>query len=416
MKRERVDLDHRVLQCFRIGRLTQVCHLPVIAGDSIEISMNGFLRLNPLRRPLAFDLKVDMWGFFNPYRWTYDGFLEEIETQTDGTATTFPANTAGDHVPALLMNCGAHSHPSHRFADYLRVYNQYFKPPDNVDAAGTVFLGELERLFGVTVAPLKTGWTTFGPEQFVNVASESIDSVNSFNVSLVNLTRQRWEEDQLREWTGQRLQDIYKRQYGARIPREVIQEPIFLGGHSRWLSSHDVDGQSGAELGSVVGKVVAPLRWRMPRRFQGEHGTIQVVMVVRPHPVFNRACHYLDRPANFRLFDARMAPPEAVVKKPENQTAWDWFWDGDNAVNMQTQPYLQWYRTHPSFSSSLLEEEDTGWEGRATPLSYADSKKVPSYDDVFQSLAGGHGKVIFNTSVMANRVIGDPMQSVLSKR
>ena len=71
MPRSKFDLTHFLVNQGKIGHIQCLDRIPVIAGESLDIKINGILRLASLRRPLAFDAKVDMFAFYVPHRHIY---------------------------------------------------------------------------------------------------------------------------------------------------------------------------------------------------------------------------------------------------------------------------------------------------------------------------------------------------------
>ena len=66
-----VDLSNLTFGTGMVGRLRTLNVLPVMAGDSIEIDMQGIFKMNPFRRPLQTDVKADVVSFFVPHRHVY---------------------------------------------------------------------------------------------------------------------------------------------------------------------------------------------------------------------------------------------------------------------------------------------------------------------------------------------------------
>ena len=82
-RRESFGLDHKVIQTLKLGRLTGVSRIPVVAGDSISFSTSMFVRMNNLRRAVPFDLRTDIYGFFVPYRFTYPSLYQALQAGRD---------------------------------------------------------------------------------------------------------------------------------------------------------------------------------------------------------------------------------------------------------------------------------------------------------------------------------------------
>lgn len=432
------DLSHKVIQLLRVGRLQTIMRIPVLAGDSLSGSVSAFIRMNNLRRAVPFDLRADIWGFFVPYRFEYENLHDTLQAERDATSTEVPSLTLADHIPAVLVNGAAtQTIPKHLVTDYLRVWAHYFRDPhdgndpDAVPAdttlnrayqtgAGTdddphVF--HPEPRFGVRIGALKTFHSAMmqKPPRTESIPIDVVDaSANSYalNVTKIPGAMAQWRQDTVQDWTAARFEDLHKALFGVSPPVELEKVPDYLGCSKRWLSSIDIDGTAGAELGDVVGKLTGAVTWKLPRKFFREHGTLWVMMGLRPHPVFTQAKHYLDNVSRFREFNSLWGTPVGAKELPRQVDLGDIFWDGGSSVTAGYMPSQQFYRTHPSYSHIDMSETDTGWEGRSTPTTGREMQYNPSYDDVFATLRGGHGKVFCLNRVQARRLVPDSMESI----
>ena len=422
------DLSHKVMQAMKIGRLTTVCRIPTLPGDSLSGRVDVFFRANPLRRPVPFDLRLDLLGFWQPYRWTYPtiySFNTNWQEVTAPTSAISEVTTKG-HIDALLLNTGALSGakvPAHLVYDYTRIYNHYFKEPHQTDVANTVLDGTDNDTnhYGMPVGNIEdyqssTNLTTtpggsgerLEPIDVINASTNSY----ALDVSELGHTIAEWRQGRVEQWMGVRFEEEFAAFFGTRPPAEVAKVPEFLGRSSKWLSSHDIDGTSGDQFGSAIGKMTGYASWRMPRKFFREHGTLFVLACARPRVVWQNARHLLDLSSDFRNGALRNAVPANAAQLPDAMNLSRLFWDGKSGVAAGYHPALQHYRCHPSYVSSILDSANAGWEGRATPATSAPTRYVPNYDDVFATAQGGHGLMVCDNSISARRVVPEPSESV----
>jgi hypothetical protein len=111
-----VDLSHFDFNSGAIGSLQTLCALPVVAGDGIELAMEGLFRLSPLRRNMVVDCQIDCFAFFVPHRHVYGqqwiDFIKEGVKENE----TFPTDTSprglsylgseiltGEVIPRLIV-------------------------------------------------------------------------------------------------------------------------------------------------------------------------------------------------------------------------------------------------------------------------------------------------------------------------
>ena len=85
MKREMVDLTNLAFGMGKMGRLTTLNMVPVVAGDSISLDVGGLMRFTPLRRQLVQDAQVDILTCFVPHRHIYSNWETFVTQGQDET-------------------------------------------------------------------------------------------------------------------------------------------------------------------------------------------------------------------------------------------------------------------------------------------------------------------------------------------
>lgn len=225
------------------------------------------------------------------------------------------------------------------------------------------------------------------------------------------MPRAQFRARQAQEYYGKRFEEVHKLLWSTSPPREIATVPEFLGRSIRWLSGHDIAGTAGPQLGEVVGKMIGGIKYRIPRKFYNEHGTLYVFAALRPRPMYRFEQQFLDRVANWS-YENVMAPPEAGIEEPHDVLEADLFSDRNGNTVLGKHPALTHFREHPNFQNSILDEEDDGWVARGTPGN-GDTRYMSNYDDIFQTLAGGHGKIFVMNQFHAQRPIRPAVDSVM---
>ena len=132
--REQVSLNHKVIQLIKLGRLQTVTRIPTLPGDSLNGHINVFIRFNPLRRPIPFDCRVQMFCFWNPYRWTYPQWYGNAFMNRDFSSANVTTITPKVPLPVFLLNNPPDRKiPEHIAEDYVRIYNHFFLDPHDRD-------------------------------------------------------------------------------------------------------------------------------------------------------------------------------------------------------------------------------------------------------------------------------------------
>ena len=65
------DLTHEVFSCGKVGRLMTLSKIPIVAGDSVSVNMQGNVQMAPLQKQLVTNARFDLFAFFVPHRHVY---------------------------------------------------------------------------------------------------------------------------------------------------------------------------------------------------------------------------------------------------------------------------------------------------------------------------------------------------------
>ena len=153
------DLSHLSYMTGKIGRLQTISAIPVMAGDSMSVSVNGIMRMSPLRRDMVMDAKVDLFGFFVPYRHVYSNWVDlmkEGAREDEALAT----DTVSLAIHCLGQSKVSGTTPRWLTRGYLKIWKRYFRLPDDssndaVDDGTFSTLGD-HRRYGYPCARLKS--------------------------------------------------------------------------------------------------------------------------------------------------------------------------------------------------------------------------------------------------------------------
>jgi len=379
--RERCDLSNQYLTCGDIGRLMGFGRFPVIGCDSFETDSMVQIRLGQLRRPLTVDIKVDLFAFYCPYRYTYgDDWVEYI--RDGGVETvTFPTLT-GATQPWLGTN--KTTIPKHIFADGVSIFNNYFKDPSEPDFSDAIVFpdGTNARVAGPLCYHLKT-WGT-AQSFLAEATSPEFDApVVSGDVSIFDIqtAAMKARQKQYRDYFSSRYVEIMKGISGMDVSDYTDNRPEFLWRETQWCSGYDINGTSGAQFGQSTGKAVAEVRFRMPRRAFPEHGTLYFFALLRMPPVFDEMVHYLD---NFNRPFEDVVPGSGEL--PPRELLFSDVFNDVSSNSMGFVPSYEWYRSHPSFVHPQFTKVDTGWQFLGKPGTPLQAIQCGNYGDMFATV------------------------------
>jgi len=358
--RQYYNLDHQSHHCGEIGRLMTLSTIPVVAGDSIDIDYNGIFSLSTLRRPLYMDCKVDLFIFYQPYRHIYSNWTDFLLQGIDeginlGTVTTDA--TAGLKCTGFPFKTGQ-TIPTWASAGYVNIWNNYFRHPADGNLHATTWLdsgggaSDKDRLTGLLCCNLKKMWNT-AMETEVAAADYQWATGGTMDLIVDAQQRARFQTERMREWfapaNSGRYRDALKAVWDTYVNVDADQRPTLLARSENWLSGQEVNGTDAATLGSSAGKSQAICSIKMPPKLFYEHGTINVMALLRFPPTVLGEIHYLATEAcaepTYQEISgdptvARSEPPLALDLREIHNDA--------TLADAGMIPYYQWYREHPS--------------------------------------------------------------------
>jgi len=352
MPRNVFDLSHFSFQCGDIGRLQTLSCIPVVAGDSLSIDLQGVFRLSPLRRNLTVDCIIDLFAFYVPFRHIYgQNWIDFIKQGTD-EAITFSTVTISS--PNAIGYFGAPKQsgtvPLWLTASYNRIWNRYFRVPSDTTSilADTALIsGQNGKDFGELCARPKVIWST-GIESTLDTSDHEID-VSGSVMDILDLARlkARYRSEQTRDWFATRYNDLLKNVFGSGVNTDADERPTLIMRKTQYMSGYDVDGTDDASLGSYSGKAASVASMRVPRRFCPEHGTIWVMALLRFPTIHEDEIGYLHQVSQPTYLEIAGDPQLMSMEEPAEYDV-NQFFTSSSSQDLGHMPYGQWWRYQPS--------------------------------------------------------------------
>jgi len=411
-QRSPVDLSHFCFQKGQIGNLQTLAAIPVYAGDSVSVNIEGIWRLSPLRRNLIVDAHVDMFAFYVPHRHIYgEDWIQFIK---DGKSSTFQFPTVDTPTGAVLEYLGM-THNANKTlplwlpAAYNRIWNRYFRSPsdDQRLRADDYLTGDgNERSNGFLCGYLPQPWST-GVILGVSETEREVPVVlDTFDIVDLNRVQAEYKTEVDRTYFGERYNDILNTTWGATVNTDADERPTLCAHKVWWLSGYDVDATDDAALGSYSGKSAGVGQFTMPRKYFAEHGSLWLMSLMRFPNIHTEERHFLmNNPSPSYLewgADASLVAAEPPIPLIQSD-----FFNVDTGAQYGFGPFGQWYRYHTNRvhsdykvldGFSFLDEDMTSHDR----VSYHNSGE---YDDVFQTTQLGHWQANARIGVKAQRTV-----------
>ena len=427
MSRNMFDLSHAAARVGKIGRVQTVSILPVCAGDSLEISLAGFLRLSPLRRAMILDAQYDIHCFFVPHRHVYgDDWIDFISEGVDETVSFSSSSTLeAVDVPVYLKRDLATTVPLWAVVGLNNIWSRYYRDPrDDLDIDGVdwgpAHTGQTgrptnwtlmdnsayeARQYGYKVGRLESMSSDLNAFSNLEDADREVDVSGAqgsevFDIVDLERVKMRYRSEVERDWFNRRYTDILGATWGTGVNIDADQRPELLYSHKGYCSGVDIDATDDAGLGRLLGKASARVGFSMPRRFFNEHGVVWVLMCVRMPPIFSNEQHYLLKKANPSYKELAGDAKIMAAEPPVSLLDGDIFADG-GSNNLGLMPFGDYWRRHPANVHPLFDKvQGYGFVENSPSDKYSALYEDPDeWDDMFQSSPLKHWNLIAQVGV-----------------
>lgn len=389
MHRNTFDLGHLSHICGHIGRLQTVSVIPVEAGASLEINLDGIARLAPNRKEIVSECQVDICAFFVPHRIVYgQSWIDLIKAGPDGSPSFTGIAIAAAYRTAPYLTLPTTNATINRtlLEGYNRIfYNYYAVPslpynPDNPAGANTDFQwfptteagADNTRLYGRLAARLPhvlnggnmvdasgiPGWET----QNLTAADSQVPiSGGVLDIKDLAQIQSRFRSEAEAAWFTHFYQDVMQKKWGTQVGPDTDPSnlrPHMLMRSTSMMSGTDIDGTDDATMGTFQGKTLDRVGFNMPRKYFEEHGFVFVLALLRYPLVHTREVHPILQQSNFTYDDIVADPERWSNLQPIQFDPGKWLAGGSSwtPVNTVLEPYgqhlrFQPNRVHPNFQS-----------------------------------------------------------------
>jgi Capsid protein (F protein). len=445
MNRETYDLSHYAHLAGKLGRLQTITVHPVVAGDSLEISASGIIRLAPLRKEVVSESQVDICAFYVPHRHIYDDWNTYIQVgrqPIDGgvalTDNAFATSAGARDLSYLTLDYAAATIPRYVIQGYNQIWDRYFRVPSlprdateltypNTDSADHQDWRKYGRRCSRLPHPVNDGiriddgaLTDQPWRELTNANAQVATSAGDLDIRSLAYVQAQYEMELETAFFTEFYKDVLEKRWGTSVNIDADQRPEFLFRKTFMMSGHDVDGADDASLGQVIGKTVAEVNFNMPRKFFNEHGAVWVVALVR-HPFVHvgeiNSLVYDAQEQNTNLF---MANPSMVQNTPPaSYRVADWLappWGSSTISVTEVKPYGQQYR----LKQNRVHKNYADIEGYPflaqviNDLESASYYQTGDYDDIFQTSQLGHWQAHLKIGMQSHRVVAPASSSVFT--
>ena len=352
--RNAYDLSHFSFSLGAIGSLQTLSVVPIVAGDSMQLDLQGVFRLSPLRRNLTVDAQIDLFAFFVPYRHVYGSNWTDFILQGYDESVTLGGTTITDNIFCCGTANLTGTVPTWSIAGYAQIWNRYFRDPTDASTKADDYLKDLlstddRRIYGEPCCYLPNLWNT-GVTSELTTADYELASATEFDVRDLSLLKGRLKTEIMREQFGQRYNDVMRTSWGTSVSIDADQRPQLVMRNTVSLSGYDVDTTDSAGVGTWAGKSAGYASLKFPWKLFPEHGTLWIMSLVRFPTIHAFENHYLHSLAE-PTYQQIAGDSELIARSaPVELTPADIFYNSADATSLGRTPHSQWYRMHPNYA------------------------------------------------------------------
>lgn len=451
------DLSHIIHVAGHIGRLQTLCVIPVIAGDSLSLNLNGIFRLAPTRKEIVSECMIDICAFFVPHRHVYP--IEWPKVVAEGLQnvsglTAGPSADVGSRDPFYLgvKTVGAIVNKFLVYG-YNEIYRRYFAVPTTNQNGTFVFTNTTfypngstvgihedfinTRKYGMRAARLphilngailvnQTNAGGFNRNQTIADYGVQIpQDTPSAGIALLDIRdlkaiQSRYRSTQEQNWFAQFYNDVIRKKWNTgALNTDADPRPTYLGRDTHFVSGTDVNGTDDATLGTYVGKTLDRVQFNMPRRYMPEHGCVWVMMLPRFPLIHTDEQHPTLVNSGIDLKILQGDPKVWEGEKPIAFNPGNWMAGGSiYTPNIQAaqQPYGQELRYQPNRVHPVFKQIPgypfTTWD-TATPYDWYYYKNN-EFGDVFQTSQIGQWQSHIRAQITKQSVIPGASGSIMA--
>jgi hypothetical protein len=235
-----------VIKTGKIGRVNVLRQQIIAPGERIDTRITGRCMLEDLRERETLRINAHIATFITPIRWLDTNWVNYVKEGPDTATslTTETTNNLGKFGIGSQAAAGTVTFPSFFKKAALRVYNEWYKWPEDADVTTWNEDGEI-------AVPLQHTWSRARYDATPDDTGDyTVGSATNFDVrDLANIQarfRSAMERDVL---SYNRYIEIHKEMFDADGTREADQVPIMVDQQSLSVNPRELPAQDAAGLG-----------------------------------------------------------------------------------------------------------------------------------------------------------------------
>jgi hypothetical protein len=269
-----------VLKTGKIGRVNILRQQLLAPGEMIDARITGDVKMTALRERESLRINGHLATFLTPLRWLDSNWTDYIKEGPDSGSGY--ATESQNHLAALgigAVDTGI-SMPSFWKQSALRVYNEWYKWPEDADA--TTWDNDGEK-----AVPLQAAWNRCRYNIDPNDSNDyTVASVNDFDVRDLAEVQAKFRSGIERDVLSyNRYMELIKEMFNADGSREVDQVPMMIDQTEVGVRPREIPATDSAGLGDWQSVYDFEVNHDIPGITAPEHCVLTYVLLMRFAPV-----------------------------------------------------------------------------------------------------------------------------------
>ncbi len=399
------------LKTGKIGKVNCLRQQIMMPGERINIDIKGSCRLESLRERDVMRINAHLGVFMTPLRWLWSDFPDFVKQGPD-TAITPDTITTTPGINYDSLGVGSHDTTGTNdmlkfwFDSYLRVFNEWYKWPEDADLTSV-------NVDGNTAVPLSKAWSRLRLDATPDdTADYTIDASNpTIDVRELAEIQAKFRGAMKRDVLSfGRWMELVSEVYKGKGSREVDQIPILIDQIGVGVNPREIPATDGASLGQWQSLYDFQIDHQIRGVTAPEHCILTYMLTVRFASVVEGHSPMTDPNLDWHILTAD--PEFLSVAQPVIVGA-DEMFHQSGAQDLGFLPAGWQWRTDHDIIGSRIEARDS-FPMMETPTTYANSKVATNIKPAFRSQALGDYLVDVFIKESSTQPIGDSMDSYMS--
>ena len=252
------------LKTGKIGYVNCIRQQIMLPGERINANLQGSVRLETMRERDVMRINAHLGVFMTPLRWLWDSFNNYVKEGPDSTKVP-PTLSRDDLARYGVGSKNPTADPVYQWFEdsYHRVYNEWYKHPEDTDISGEIGVD------GAPAVPLQSHWTRLRYDNNPDDTDDyTVTAGSTFNVQTLSEVQGKYRAAVKRDILSfNRWMELSKEMFNSVGDREVDQVPIMVDQVDLGVNPREMPATDGASLG----------QWQSMYDFQVDHSIDGIV-------------------------------------------------------------------------------------------------------------------------------------------